>query len=209
MPKQRKIDEGKIYRLRNKDTGLFLGYMRESKPTFSKRGKDWKTHKDVLDQLMLYNYNSLRKDLKGGPKGGARKTNKTWPELEIVVFQLMETAVEEDPICDLRQVKKFITATQQHDFSSVARFVKKLAAAGIEFDYVFHAEGSHSLSAIADARVQRNPLTQYNSSAAESHRITGGETIVAVQGDTDMLYVKMQLHESMLGIWDYRKCKAI
>jgi hypothetical protein len=196
MAKRKNPDEGKIYRLRDPKTGLFHGFMRMSEPTFTKRGKNWKTLSDVTDKLVHYNYEGI---------------DKNWPELEIVIYEMTETGSVKDQTPNLRGAQRFIRKLLPNEYCSTARFVCKMAAQGISFRYLVHARGNHPVPAIDAVRVQRNSMTEFYDRGpgivAKSRQ--KGETLVALDSETDLLFLKMQLHDSLIGIWDYKKCSML
>ncbi len=191
MAKRKNPNENKIYRLRDPKTGLFHGLMKSNEPTFTKRGKDWKTYAAAADHLVRYNYDGM---------------GKKWPKLEVVTFETKEAASVTDNTRDLRAAKLF---NEKHDlltYFGLGRFILNLAASGVEFRYVIHARGSHPIKFLDTARVSRNGTTQHYDRCHSDER---GETLVAVNDETELIFLKMMLADHLIGIWDYKTRKKI
>ena len=212
-PRKEKPSADKLYRLRDPLTGLFLGIYHNNIPTFTSPGKDWKTVDGARDELLFYNYQRIihpqgRPPTSGAPKAGAGKTAlQNWPSLEIVSYAMQEVATESDTTGDLKHAAKFIKKCCVNDYGSVPNFVKRMAAQGTTFRYLIWAEGSHPITDITPVTYQRNGNSQRWD---DNGRVpVKGETIVCVNSDTDLMYLKLKLNDHLITIWDYEGCVTL
>lgn len=201
--------DGKVreYRLRQKaDPTEYLNYYNGSngsgqRPTFNKHGKVWKTDGDIEDAIFDYQMRR-RTMLKKLP---ATEVDPLFPELEIVISYVVVESVRAPRMADpklLDQLVKFSEKLKNNSWTPVYRLAEKQVSRGQPFRYLFVTKGPVDRKIVGIQHAAR--IGAFNRMKDDT------ECVFAVgDSETDLMYARVGLADSLVTIWDFKTLKII